>query len=104
MERGKLSDLSGTAQLTGWPAPTTQDHKDGASDGTVDENCLLGRAVWNCKDTPARLTAFGKLLTGSYAGMESGGQLSPSHSRWLMGLPGAWDVCAMSLPKTSRKK
>lgn len=31
---------------TGWPTPTTRDHKDGASVGTVDVNALLGRAVW----------------------------------------------------------
>ncbi len=30
----------------GWPTPTTRDHKDGASDGTVPVNALLGRAVW----------------------------------------------------------
>jgi hypothetical protein len=29
-----------------WPTPTTRDHKDGASVGTVPINGLLGRAVW----------------------------------------------------------
>ena len=30
----------------GWPTPTTRDHKDGASEGTVPDNALLGRVVW----------------------------------------------------------
>jgi hypothetical protein len=29
-----------------WATPTTRDHKDGYSEGTVDENGLLGRQVW----------------------------------------------------------
>jgi hypothetical protein len=29
-----------------WPTPTTRDHKDGKSVGTVPTNALLGRAVW----------------------------------------------------------
>ena len=32
--------------LLPWPTPTTRDHKDGASAGTVPTNGLLGRAVW----------------------------------------------------------
>ncbi|EEA8732919.1 hypothetical protein ABL13_004559, partial [Salmonella enterica subsp. enterica] len=43
---------------------------------------------------PARLTASGVLLTGCAAAMESGGQLNPHLSRWLMGFPVEWDACA----------
>jgi len=53
---------------------------------------------------PARLTASGHLLIGSDASMKSGGQLSPAHSRWLMGLPAAWDECAIRALKKSKGK
>lgn len=32
--------------MSGWPTATTRDHKDGASEGTVPINGLLGRTVW----------------------------------------------------------
>ena len=105
-KRGFVADdprngLVTSANLSGWPTTTTRDHKDGASDGTVPNNGLLGRVVWSAKNSAARLTASGQILTGSSAGMESGGQLNPSLARWLMGLPIGWDICALSVDTRS---
>lgn len=103
------SSLTQQAQVAGWP--TTQ-ASDGSGGGQAKRalnparsNDLMDFAML-AKDCPARLTASGQMLTGSCAGMESGGQLNPDLSRWLMGYPVAWGSCgasAMQLIRTRRQ-
>ena len=75
--------------------------------GPQDPDCAVHLSQWSTQNGPARLTASGTMLTGSSARMESGGRLSPAHSRWLMNFPRIWDLCApgrILIGKTFRRK
>lgn len=101
--------LTQRAALAGWATPAAKEP------GGTPEQALKRKEGLDCRQSvthlshqvqlvgPARLTASGEILTGSSAGMESGGQLAPEHSRWLTGLPPEWDVCAPTATRSLRR-
>ena len=99
-----VTHVAHQTQLAGWPTASTRD-----TGGPIDHSArgygmqLSDAQVILSVNQPARITTTGELLIGSDAGMTSGGQLSPAHSRWLMGYPPEWDGSAVTAMPSSRK-
>ena len=94
--------LNHAAVLAGWGTPTATEPggtgeayvaRSQASTGNTAPTMLSHQAQLV---GPARFTVTGEMLTGSCAGTESGGQLNPAHSRWLMDYPVDWCVAGIN--------
>ena len=104
--KNRYDQLPRQAVLCGWPTSTTTDSKKRGNVSPRKNGMALPKTVAMLRDCrfAIRLTASGEALTGSAAGMPSGGLLNPEHSRWLMGYPSEWSFCMVTVTPSSRSK
>ena len=105
-QRKGANDMNTAAVLAGWPTPTVEDQRRRVKPPRPhDTGIPLTQMV--ALIGPMRRLPDGTILTGCSAGMESGGQLNPAHSRWLQGYPVEWCQAAIrahrAMPKRQRK-
>jgi hypothetical protein len=84
-----------------WPTPMAgtpaqRGYNEAGNNDSSRKTVALCRA-------PIELPASGETPTGSTAQIANIGQLSPAHSRWLMGYRPAWDDCGVMAMPSFRK-
>lgn len=93
--------LSEIAVLAGWPTPQARDHFPAHSPEYIADKKAQGHGMANLNDS-VQLAAHGPERIGFLLGPNgweicpASGQLSPAHSRFLMGLPPEWCEAAIA--------
>ena len=92
------------AQFASWATPQSRDGKGSRTgEGIYTHNArpLNEQVAMLVREIPSQVS--GPEPTGSTAVTAKPGQLNPAHSRWLMGLPAAWDDCAPMATRSIRR-
>ena len=82
--------------LAPWITPQAKDWRSGQA-----ERYLEGKHSVSLNDQVTLVS--GRRMMKSGASMEGRGQLNPAHSRWLQGLPTAWENCADMVTRSVRR-